>query len=114
QATASDPVNPDGSKPLDASDPKIIQSVIAPNEIHLYESSNHHANWLDCVKSRKETIAPVEVAHRSCSACLLHHIAMKVDGKLYWDPKKEQFRDNDAANAMLSRTQRAPYALVKH
>lgn len=112
QATASDPVpNGDGVKPLDASDPSIIRSVIGPKEIHLYESKDHHGNWLDCIKSRKETIAPVEVAHRSCSTCLLHHIVMKLDRKVNWDPAKELFVNDDEANKMLSRVQRSPYVL---
>lgn len=112
QATASDPVaNSQGVKPLEASDPGIITSVIGPNEIHLYESKDHHGNWLESIKSRKETIAPVEVAHRSCSACLLHHIAMKVDRKIYWDPTKERFNNDDEANGMLSRPQRSPYVI---
>ena len=114
RATASDPVpNSEGVKPLDASDEKIIKSVIGPNEVHLYESSDHHGNWLDSIRSRKETIAPVEVAHRSCSACLLHHIAMKLKRKIYWDPEKEQFKNDDEANRMLSRPQRSPYIVGK-
>ena len=112
QATASDPVaNSEGVKPLEASDPAIIKSVIGPNEIHLYESKDHHGNWLECIKSRKETIAPVEVAHRSCSTCLVHHVAMKVKRKVYWDPVKERFNNDDEANSMLSRPQRSPYVL---
>ena len=91
--------------------PKIITSVIGPNEIHLLESKEHHGNWLECVRSRQQPIAPVEVAHRSCSACLLHHIAMKTKRKLFWDPMKERFKNDDEANAMLSRPQRAPYVL---
>jgi predicted dehydrogenase len=112
QATASDPVpNGEGVKPLEASDPAIIRSVIGPNDIHLYESHDHHGNWLECIKSRKETIAPVEVAHRSCSTCLIHHIVMKLDRKVYWDPVAEKFKNDDDANKMLSRAQRSPYAL---
>lgn len=114
RATASDPLpNNDGVKPLEASDDKIIKSVIGPNEVHLYESSDHHGNWLDSVRSRKPTIAPVEVAHRSCSACLLHHIAMKLKRKIYWDPEKERFKNDDEANKMLSRPQRSPYIVGK-
>jgi len=41
----------------------------------------------------------------------LHHIVMKLDRKVYWDPKKEQFKNDDEANGMLSRPQRSPYAL---
>ena len=110
--TASDPVAKlKDARALSASDPKIITSVIGPDEIHLYESKDHHGNWLDCVKSRQQPIAPVEVAHRACSTCLLHHIAMKTKRRLYWDPLKERFKNDEPANAMLSRPQRRPYAI---
>jgi hypothetical protein len=36
-------------------------------------------------------------------------MAMKLNRKLYWDPVKERFRNDDEANAMLSRPKRAPY-----
>ncbi len=112
QVTASDPVaNKNGVKPLDASDSKIITSPIGDNEIHLPVSENHHRNWIDSIKSRKQPIAPVEVAHRSCSACLIHHMAMKLDRKLYWNPKKEMFKNDDEANSLLSRPQRKKYAV---
>ncbi len=109
-ASASDPVSKAGNaKALDASDPAILHSVIGENEIHLYKSDNQHGNWIDCIKSRKEPISPVEIGHRACSVCLVSHIAMKIPGKLEWDPKNERFKNNDAANAMLSRPQRYPY-----
>jgi len=112
QATSSDPVsNQDGTKPLDASDPKIIKSVIGPDEFHFTVSKDHHGNWLEAIRDNKPTIAPVEEAHRSCSACLVHHIVMKLDRKVYWDPKTEKFKNDDEANARLSRPQRPAYAL---
>lgn len=98
-------------KALAASDPKIITSVIGPDEIHLPVSKDHHGNWLECVKSRQQPIAPVEVAHRACSACLLHHTAMKTKRKLFWDPVRERFKNDDEANTMLSRPQRWPYVI---
>jgi hypothetical protein len=113
QVTASDPVAKlKDATALAASDPAILTSVIGPDEIHLYESANHHGNWLECVKTRRQTIAPVEVAHRACSACLLHHIAMRANRRLYWDPVHERFKNDDAANALLSRPQRPPYTLT--
>jgi predicted dehydrogenase len=99
------------AQPLVASDPKILDSVIGPNEIHLYQSAEHHGNWLDCIRSRKTPAAPVEIGHRACSTCLLHHIAMKTKRKLYWDPAKERFKNDEEANSMLSRPQRKPYVL---
>lgn len=112
RATASDPVvNSDGTKPLDAHDPKILKSEIGPNEYHFIVSKDHHGNWLESIRDKTPNIAPVEEAHRSCSACLLHHIAMKLDRKIHWDPDKESFKNDPAATALLSRTQRKPYGI---
>ena len=108
--TSSDPTKPDSElKALDASDPKILESEIGPDEIHLYKAPEQHEDWLNAIRSRRDPVAPAEVGHRSCSACLVSHIAMKLPGKLHWDPQRERFIDNDRTNAMLSRPQRAPY-----
>ena len=94
---------------LDSSDPGILASEIMENEIHLYHSDEHHGNWLDCIKSRRDPISPVEIGHRACTVCLISHIAMKVPGVLKWDPTAERFWENDLANSMLKRQQRHPY-----
>jgi predicted dehydrogenase len=92
RASASDPVqNTENAKSLTASNEKIIKSVIGENEINLYRSKEQHGNWLDCIKTRVQPISPVEVGHRSCSTCLLHHIAMKLKRKIYWNPMEETF-----------------------
>ncbi len=110
--TASDPGSPaKKGPPITASDPKILDSVIGPNEVHLYKSENQHGNWLDCISSRKAPIAPAEIGHRACSTCLLHHMAMKLKRRLYWDPVKERFKNDDEANKLLSRPQRKSYVL---
>ena len=110
RVTDSDPiVTDDRSKPIDASDPKILTSVIGENEIHLYKIDEQHSNWVDCIQSGKQPISPIEIGHRACTVCLITHIAMKVPGVLHWDPKVERFTNSDLANSMLSRTQRFPY-----
>jgi len=110
--TASDPTSGNTSerRPLTASDPKIL-TQIGPKEIHLYESTDHHGDWLQSIKSRKQPICPVEVGHRSCSVCLVGHIAMKLKRKIYWDPAGERFKNDDEANSMLFRAQRWPYGI---
>ena len=107
--TASDPGSGGSQKAFTASDPQILNSGTGANETHLYESPEQHGNWLDCIQNKKPTISPAEVAHRSCSACLVVHAAMKTEGKLYWDPKREMFKNNAEANKWLSRPQRFPY-----
>jgi hypothetical protein len=81
------------------------------NDIHLVVSNNHSANFLECVRTRRETIAPAEVAHRSNSVCLLSDIAIRLRRKLRWDPDKEVFLNDDEANRMLSRPWREPWHL---
>jgi predicted dehydrogenase len=109
-ASSSDPVVQDNNtKALEASDPRILTSPIKENEIHLYKSDEQHGNWLGCIRSRQQPISPVEIGHRACTVCLITHIAMKSGQKLNWDPDNERFRNNDEANAMLSRLQRYPY-----
>lgn len=110
RATASDPIPVNnGVKSLDASDPTLLESVIGPNEINLYKSDEQHGNWLECIKSGKQPISPVEIGHRACTVCLVSHIAMKLPRQLEWNPEQERFVNDAEANALLSRTQRAPY-----
>lgn len=109
-ASASDPVDREkSSKALDASDPKILESVIGPDEIHLYKIDDQHGNWLECIKTRKAPISPIDIGHKACTVCLISHIAMKVPRKLEWDNETEMFVNDDEANTMLSREQREPY-----
>jgi predicted dehydrogenase len=109
-ATASDPVAKERSaQALSASDPRILASETGSGEAHLPRSADQHGNWLEAIRSRQAPISPAEVGHRSTSACLVAHIAMRLGRKLRWDPLRERFRDDDEANAMLSRPQRAPY-----
>jgi predicted dehydrogenase len=96
---------------FDVNPPSLRNSVIGPNEIHLYESNDHHQNWLDCIKTRKETVAPIEQAHRTITIGHIGNIAMMLGRKLRWDPEKENFINDPEADAMLSRAMRAPWML---
>jgi predicted dehydrogenase len=114
--TASDPgaaAAAGKNEAFHASDPKILGSVIGKNEIQLYDSPEQHRNWLESILTKKETISPAEIAHRSCSACLIAHTAMKLQRKLKWDPEKEEFVGDAEANLALSRPQRGRYGTDK-
>lgn len=110
--TASDPaIRPTTLKPLDASDPKLLD----PNGVTVKfpESSSHHRNWLECVQSRRQPLAPAPVAHRANAACIVSWIAMKLGRPLTWDLQAERFVRDDEANGMLSRPERAPYGALR-
>lgn len=87
------------------------KEIIGPDEIHLYQSRDHKQNFLDCIKSRKDPIAGAETGHRSATLCHLGNIAMLLGRKLKWDPVRERFLGDSAANSMLARSMRAPWRL---
>lgn len=99
------------SQALDASDAGMLRAGIKDNEIRLHASpsNDHHLDWLSSIRTRQAPAAPAEAGHRSCTACLLAHTAMKLGRRLRWDPDKENFGADAEANALLRRKQRAPY-----
>lgn len=96
---------------IQAEPESILTSEIGPEEVHLYKSDHHKQNFIDCIRSREPTVAPVEIGHRSCSVCLLGAIAMNLGRKLKWDPDKERFLNDIEANGMLSRPIRSPWGI---
>ncbi len=94
-----------------ASDPTILSTVIKPTDEHLYLSNDHMQNFIDCIKTRREPVAPVEACHAATTLSLVADIATRVKRKVIWDWKKEQFIGDDFANRMLSRTMRKPWHL---
>ena len=94
---------------ISAENPALLKSVIGSGEIHLYRSTNHVGNFLDCVRSRRKTITPAEVAHHSIMPAYLGGIAMQLGRELQWDGKQERFINDEAANRLLSRTMRRPW-----
>lgn len=94
-------------------EPESLKDVtIGPNDVQLYKSDDHYRNFIDCVISREEPVAPVEIAHRSISIAHLGNIAMMLGQDLDWDPEKEQFVDNWTANQLLSREMREPWGAL--
>ena len=89
----------------------LLRTKLGPNEIHLYESKNHPDNFLECVRTRNRPASDAEVGCRSITVCHLGNIAYWLDRPLKWDPKNEQFVNDDAANRMRSRAMRSPWRL---
>ena len=92
--------------------PELLRTKVKPEEIHLYVSTNHHRNFVDCVLSRKATSAPVEAAHRAASACQLGAIATRLRRPLKFDPESERFENDDEANALVSRKIHGDWSLA--
>ena len=98
---------------IEASDPAILKEPLGPDATRLYNSSNHMANFLEGVRTRKRPICDVEVGHRSANVCHLGAIALRLGIPLNWDPQAEQFTGPhaDRGNAMIAREYRSPWKL---
>lgn len=96
---------------IDASDRNILRQKVRDDEVKLYRSSNHMKNFFECMRSRKDPVAPVEVGHRSNTVCVITNIAMKLERKLEWDPEAERFADDEEANRWLDYPHREPWTL---
>jgi predicted dehydrogenase len=81
-------------------------------KVKLYKSDNHQKNFIDCVKSRKSTITPVETAHHSAIPGHLGLISMLVGRKIKWDSAKEEIVGDAEASKLMTRAYREPWKLV--
>ncbi|MBI4890543.1 MAG: Gfo/Idh/MocA family oxidoreductase [Acidobacteria bacterium] len=92
----------DDTGKLEASKPSILAPPEGANWVKLPMKEDKR-DFIDAVKTRGETMADAEVGHRTTSVCHLGHIAIQVGQRLEWDPVKEQFTNNSAANAFVTR-----------
>ena len=100
---------------FDASNRAWIKPESLPEELRkvkLYESPEHRRNFLDCVKSRKPTITPVQTAHHSTIPGHLGLISMMVGRKVQWDVAGEKIVGDAEASALLTRPYRSPFRLT--
>jgi predicted dehydrogenase len=89
----------------------ILQEPLGEKAFRVYPARDHRRNWLECVRSRKQTICPAEVGHRSATICHLANIGYQLHRPLKWDPAQEQFQNDAEANGMVTRELREPWKL---
>jgi len=86
-----------------ASDQKIWKAKFSSTDERMPPSSEHNRNFIDCVKSRKETICPVEMAIRCDTIAHMVDVAAKTGRRITWDPKAEQIVGDADAARMITR-----------
>jgi predicted dehydrogenase len=93
---------------IEASNPEWTKQEFDPGPIKLYNSRNHQKNFIECVKSRKPTICPIETSHHSITPGHLGYVSAKLKRKLKWDPKKEVVIGDDEAMKLLNTSEYRP------
>ncbi|MEY4570597.1 MAG: hypothetical protein RLZZ398_2036 [Verrucomicrobiota bacterium] len=90
---------------------ELVRHKFGPNDVHVYESKDHRMNFIQSIESRKPTICPASVGHRSATICQLTSIAERLGRPLKWDPQAEQIIGDKDAAVMQDRPRRKGYEL---
>jgi hypothetical protein len=97
--------------PIEGGPDKLFEEMkLKTREVNI-GANNHHANWLECIKSRQAPSSDEEIGHRSASLGHLALLACRLRRSLKWDPVKEEFPNDDEANRLRSRATRPPWRL---
>ena len=97
---------------LDTDPVSLKNVVLKPSDTRLYESSDHRADWLNAIRSRKQPICHVGIGHRTATICHLSGISERLKRPVRWDPIKETIVGDAEAAKWISRSRRAPYGLL--
>jgi predicted dehydrogenase len=97
---------------LDSKPEIIAQAEIKSGDERLYLSDNHYQDWADAIRNRTQPVAPAEIGHRSASICNIANIAYQLNRTLEWDPVAEEFKGDEEANSLRTKSYREPYILA--
>jgi hypothetical protein len=89
----------------------ILKSPPGADSVRVYHATSHSGNFLECVRTRRATIADAPTAAYSMNAILIGGISLILNRALTWDPVKAEFTGDDQANRLLSYTPRPPWRL---
>jgi predicted dehydrogenase len=96
---------------LETTPASIKDKPIANTQKHVYKSENHYKDFLNAMRKRTKPICDVEIGHRTATVCNIGNIAYQVKRPLKWDAKKEKFKDDAEANALLGRSMLNEWAI---
>jgi predicted dehydrogenase len=89
----------------------IGREPIGPNDLHLYESNDHHQNWIDCIRTRRRPVADVAIGANTITTCHLGNLAFWLGRTIHWDPAMREIVGDATAGRWLDRPRRAPWRL---
>jgi len=94
-----------------ASTRELQRMKIKDEEKPVYQSSSQARNFVECMRTRKATINPLESAIRSDTVSHISDISIRTGKTIQWDPEKERIVGNEAAGKMLDRSMRKPWVI---
>jgi hypothetical protein len=99
-----------GSGPIEGEPAELVAEATRIRQVNI-GANNHHANWFEAIRNRRAPSAHEEIGHRSAALGHLIIIAHRLGRSLKWDPVKEEFIGDEAANRLRARAMRAPWQI---
>jgi len=96
---------------IKASSPALLQTVFKPSDEKLYVSTNHHNNFFDCIRTRRDPAAAIEAGHTATAISLVADVATRLKREVTFDWDKEKFVKEPAGDKMLDRPMRTPWRI---
>jgi myo-inositol 2-dehydrogenase / D-chiro-inositol 1-dehydrogenase len=84
-------------------EPKSLLTIELKSDDQQFLFKSEKQNFIDCVRSRSETLEPAEVGHRVNSLGLLGLICIHLGRPLQWDPDAQIFPQDASANDCLDK-----------
>jgi predicted dehydrogenase len=85
------------------------REYLAQPKVMLYRSTDHYADFLNAMRTRKPPICDVEVGARTVTGCHLISLAYQHGQRMKWDAKKERFLNDAGSNKWLDVERRGPW-----
>ncbi len=104
----------DGYSKPDVSSPAMLadfHKIVGDYMARTQRPTSHVRDFLDCVKSRRQTVANAVVMHRTMTTVHAANICMWLKRDLKYDPVTEYFINDDEANRFRSRAMREPWII---
>ena len=104
----------DGYSKPDVSAPAMLddfRKLVYDYQARTQRPMSHVRNFLDCVKSRRQTVANPVMMHRTMTTVHAANICMWLKRDLRFDTVKEEFINDPQANRFRSRAMREPWVI---
>ena len=93
---------------------KLKDLELKGSDLRLPAPENHYLDFINAMRTRSKPICDIEIGHRTATVCNIGNIAYQLRRSLEWNPKKELFKKDKEANALLTRKHWEQYAGLKN
>ncbi len=89
----------------------LLDIILKPSDEHLLERNNHYEHFVECLRTRRTSISPINTAVQSDIISHLCDISIRVNRPITWDPKTETIVGDAEAARLTKRALRSPWSL---